>query len=140
VASNPIVNDASKDGLKVTAAVENILDPATKKDLSDRLQLVIENTSGETLRDLEVFYEMTDKKTSQTEGYHQKLTGLEIPAGETATVYFDNESGPRHYPENKFSIYRTSKNEVAFTIEVSAPGYKPATAETFKEVGNEGAE
>lgn len=135
VSSNPIKNDSTKQGLKVTAAVENIVDPVTDKALEDRLQITIENTSSETLTDLEVFYEMTDSKTQVTEGYYQKLTGFELAPGETGAVYFVNEPGAGNYPENEFSIYRTSKNEVKFTVEVSAQGFKPATTEAVKEPG-----
>lgn len=139
--SNPIVNDATAEGLKITAAVENNVDPVTKKNLSDRLQIEIENTSEVVLRDLEIFYEMTDSTTKQTEGYYQQLTGFQIPPGEHGTVYFDGESGYGHYPENAFSLYRTSKNEVVFSIQVSAPGYKLATTEAAKAPGGEeGAE
>jgi hypothetical protein len=109
----------------------------TEQDISDRLQLLIENTTSETLTDLEVFYEMTDTRSKETESYYQKLSGFSLAPGEKGTVYFDNEAGPGHYPENAFSLYRTSKNEVAFTIEVSAPGFQPATAETAKAPGNE---
>jgi hypothetical protein len=136
VAKNPIVNDATKEGLQITAAMaENNVDPATKKDLTDRLQFTIKNTSTETLSDLEVFYQMTDSTTKKTEGYYQKLTGFSLAPGAEGTVYFDNESGPGHYPESKFSLYRTSANEVVISIEVSATGYKPAMGEAVKAVG-----
>jgi hypothetical protein len=136
VAKNPIVNDATKAGLQITAAMaENNVDPATKKDLTDRLQFTIKNTSAETLNDLEVFYQMTDSTTKKTEGYYQKLTGFSLAPGAEGTVYFDNEGGPGHYPESKFSLYRTSANEVVISIEVSAAGYKPAMGEAVKAVG-----
>ena len=136
VAANPIVNTASKAGLEITAAmVENNVDPATKKDMADRLQFTIKNTSSEMLSDLEVYYQMTDSTTKKTEGYYQKLTGLPLAPGAEVTVYFDNETGPGHYPENRYSIYRTSANEVVISIEVSAPGFKPAMGEAMKAVG-----
>jgi hypothetical protein len=134
VATNPIVNDATKEGLQITEALaENNVDPLTKKDLADRLQFTIKNTSTETLGDLEVFYQMTDSTTNKTEGYYQKLTGFSLAPGAEGTVYFDNESGTGHYPENKFSLYRTSANEVVISIEVSAAGYK--MGEAIKAVG-----
>lgn len=78
---------------------------------------------------------MTDAVTKKIEGYYQKLTDFQIKPGETKTIYFDNENSAGHYQENRYSLYRTSKNEVLFTIEVSATGYAPATAETKKAPG-----
>jgi len=136
VANNPIKNTATTEGLKITEAmVENNVDSATKKDLTDRLQVTLENTSATAMGDLEIYYKMTDSVTKKSEGYYQKLTGLTLEPGKTATVYFDNETGAGHYPENKYSIYRTSNNEVVISIEVSSPGFKPATFEVKKATG-----
>ena len=65
----------------------------------------------------------------------QTLDGLVIPAGGEETVFFDNQKGPNHYPENEFSLYRSSTNQVDVAIEVSAPGAKIATATASKEAG-----
>jgi hypothetical protein len=136
VAENPIVNTSTKEGLQIISAmVENNVDPATKKDLSDRLQITIKNTTSETLSDLEVYYQMRDATTQKTEGYYQKLTDFSLAPGAEGTVYFDSETGAGHYPENTFSLYRTSANEVVFSIEVSAAGYAPAMGEAVKAVG-----
>ena len=136
VASNPIVNTATKPGLEITAAMaENNVDPVTKKDIADRLQFTIKNTSQETLSNPEVFYQMTDSVTKKTEGYYQKLNGISLAPGAVTTVYFDSETGAGHYPENQYSIYRTSPNEVVISIELSAQGYKPAMGEAVKAVG-----
>ena len=136
VAANPIVNDATQDGLQITGAMaENNVDPATKKDLTDRLQFTIKNTGTQPVSDPEVYYQMTDSTTKKTEGYYQKLTGLSVAPGAEVTVYFDNVSGPGHYPENAYSLYRTSPNEVVIAIEVSATGYKPAMGQAVKAVG-----
>jgi len=60
---------------------------------------------------------------------------LQLAAGETKTIYFDNQTSAGHYPENKYSLYRSSQNEVDFSIQVSAPGFKPATATAKKAAG-----
>lgn len=136
VASNPIVNDSTKPGLKITsAAVENNVDPATKQDIADRLQIALTNSSTTPMSDIEVYYEMTDTTTGAKEGYYQKLTGFTLAPGETGTVFFDNETGPGHYPENTYSLYRTSKNEVVFAIEASQAGFAPAMGKATKGPG-----
>lgn len=136
VTSNPIVNTATGATLTISkAAVEDNTDPATGKAINDRLQLTLKNTGATALTGLEVYYTMTDIVTGAKEAYYQKLTGLKIPAGAETTVYFDNQNLPGHFPENQFSIYRSSTNEVDFGIQVSAKGAKIATATAVKSTG-----
>jgi hypothetical protein len=138
VDSNPISNTSTDPYLEVTyAALENNVDPATGKAIDDCLEMTLRNTGPTTLTDIEVYYEMTDAATGQKEGYHQPLDGLEIAAGAEETVFFDNQSGPGHYPENEFSIYRGSANQVDVAVQVSAPGAKIATATASKEAGTD---
>jgi len=136
VASNPIANAATAPTLAITyAAVEDNVDPATGKAIDDRLQLTLKNSGSTPLTGIEVYYEMTDIVTGAKEGYYQKLHGLSIPAGQDATVFFDNKTDPGHYPENQFSIYRSSTNEVDFAVQASAVGAKIATATAVKAIG-----
>lgn len=136
VTSNPIANTSTTPGLSITyAAVEDNVDPATKAPIDDRLQLTLKNDTASDLTHVEVYYTMLDTKTQATESYYSDLSDLVLPAGKETTVYFDNTGQPGHYPENKFSLYRSSANEVTFTIEVSADGVKPATATATKAVG-----
>ena len=136
VATNPIVNTATQEGLQISGAMaENNVDPVTKKDLTDRLQFTVKNTGTKPVNDPEVYYQMTDATTKKTEGYYQKLTGFSLAPGAEGTVYFDSTNGAGHYPENVYSLYRTSANKVVIAIEVSTTGYKPATGEAVKNVG-----
>ena len=136
VESNPITNTSTNPVLEVTyAALEDNVDPGSGNPVDDCLELTLRNPGTEPLTDVEVYYEMTDVTTGQQEGYHQELDGLEIPPGGEETVFFDNQTGPGHYPENEFSIYRSSTNQVDVTIQVSAPGAKIATATASKEAG-----
>lgn len=136
VPSNPITNTSTASTLVITkAAVEDNVDPATGKAIDDRLQLTLKNTGTAPLTGFEVYYSMTDVVTKQTEGYYQKLDGLSLAAGAETTVYFDKLNQPGHYPENEFSIYRSSTNEVDFAIQVSATGAKVADATAVKSTG-----
>jgi len=138
VDANPITNPSTDPFLEVTyAALEDNVDPATGDAIDDCLELTLSNSGPEPLTDVEVYYEFTDVTTGQTEGYHQPLDGLEIAAGAEETVFFDNQSGPGHYPENEFSIYRSSANQVDVAVQVSAPGAKIATATASKEAGTD---
>lgn len=136
VDTNPIANSSTTAGLSITyAAVEDNVDPDTQKALSDQLELTIDNATSSEATGLEVFYTMTDVTTGQTESYYQDLGSLTIPAKSSTTIYFDGGTGVGHYPENKYSIYRSSSNQVDFTIEVSAAGLKPVTTTATKGVG-----
>lgn len=136
VASNPIVNNSATPNLQITyAAAENNVDPATKNPIGDQLELTLKNSSSTPMSGIEVYYEMTDIVTKAKEAYYQKLNGLIIPAKQESTVYFDNKKQAGHYPENQFSLYRSSQNEVDFKIWVSAPGSKIAQTTAIKSKG-----
>ncbi len=136
VAKNPIVNKSMATGLVITyAAAENNVDPATHNPIADRLQLTLKNVSSKSLSRLEVYYLMTDVVTKAKEGYYQKLTGVTIAPKKSMTVYFDGGKQADHYPENQFSLYRSSQNQVNFKIWVSAPGVKIAQATALKSTG-----
>ncbi len=126
VDSNPIVNASTAPGLTITAAAEDNVDPVTNAPIDDRLQVMLHNDTSQALGSMEIYFVMTDVTTGQSEAYYQELTGLSLAPNSTTTISFDGESGPGHYPENAFSIYRSSKNQVDFTIEVSAAGVQVA--------------
>lgn len=136
VTTNPISNTSTKAGLAITAAMaENNVDPVTKAPEADRLQFTLTNNGSTTITGGEVYYTMKDATTGKSESYYQKLTGLALAPGHSETVYFDNGTGPGHYPENKYSLYRSSTHQVTIAIEASAPGYAPATATATKSPG-----
>lgn len=136
VAANPISNTSTAPGLSIaSAAVEDLVDPATGKAMDDRLQITLANSTSTALTNVEIYYQMTDVTTGQSEGYYMALDGVTIPAQGETTVYFDNGTEPGHFPENTFSLYRTSTNQVDFTIQASAAGVQVATATASKGAG-----
>ena len=136
VETNPISNSSTAKGLSVTyAAVEDNVDPGTQAPIADRLQLTLKNDTSGALTHVEVYYTMEDTTTKAAENYYADLHDLTLPAGQETTIYFDNSGEAGHYPENQFSLYRSSNNEVVFTIEVSADGVQPAYATATKAVG-----
>lgn len=136
VTSNPIKNSSTTPGLSITSAmVEDNVDPATGTAMADRLQLTLKNATSKSLSGLEIFYQQKDGTTGKTESYYQKLDPLTLAPNSETTIYFDNQSGTGHYPENKFSIYRNSTSQVDFSIEASATGMKLAVATAKKSPG-----
>ncbi len=135
VAADPIHNSATAGGLTVSKVMlEDNTDPSGAA-IGDRLQFVIGNDTANPLTGLEVFYTMADATTGAAESYFQPLDGLTVPAKGNVTVYFDNSGTPGHFPENKFSVYRSSVNQVDFTVEVSVAGLKVASATGSKSPG-----
>lgn len=136
IASNPIVNNSTTPGLVVSyVAVENNVDATTHNPIGDQLELTLKNKSATTMTGIEVYFEMTDIVTKAKEGYYQKLNAITIAPNQETTVYFDGKSQLGHYPENQFSLYRSSPNEVDFKIWVSTPGAKIAQATAVKSKG-----
>ncbi|MDI3195039.1 hypothetical protein QK290_11330 [Pseudarthrobacter sp. AL07] len=136
VTKNPIATTGTAPGLTISKAkAEDNTDPQTNAAIPDRLQFTLSNSTPAPISSIEVYYTMTDSATGQTESYYQKLDGLTLAPDTSATVYFDNGNGPGHYTENKYSLYRTSTNEVKISVEAAAPGLAPATATATKAKG-----
>jgi hypothetical protein len=136
VAKNPIVNTSNIVGISITSAmVQDNVDPKTKKAITDRLLVTVVNNGSKPATGFEIFYSMTDSTTKATENYYLPLTGFTLKAGATGYLNFDGKAGVGHYPENKFSLYRSSTNEVKFNIQLSAKGYKIATSSAVKDKG-----
>lgn len=136
VTSNPIQNTSTQPGLTIeNAMAENNVDPSTNQPIPDRLQVTLKNSSAGSLTGFEIFYTMTDAVSHATESYYLPLRDLTLAAGATTTVFFDNERGVHHYAENRYSIYRSSKNKVDIAIEVSAQGVAIAKGTAVKGAG-----
>lgn len=136
VTANPMKTTGTKTGLTITGALaENNVDPKTKAAIPDRLQFDLGNTSSAPVSGLEVYYTMKDTVTGKAESYYQKLDGVTLAPNQHETIYFDNGTGAGHYPENKYSIYRNSTNQVDITITADATGYAAATGTATKAAG-----
>lgn len=135
VATDPIVDDSTTPGLEVTQVLLEDNTDASGADIPDCLQVTISNTSSQEATGLEMYYTMTDATTGASESYYQALDGVTIPAGGTVTVWFDGGSGAGHFPENAYSVYRSSTNEIDFTVEVAASGLQIATGTGVKSAG-----
>ena len=133
---NPIVNNAVAPGFIIASAiVENNTDPVTKLIVSDHLEVALKNTGTQDITNFETYYSVKDLVSKVSDAYYTKLTGFVLKVGETKTFHFDNTSKTNHYPENKYSLYRTSKNAMQFDLMVSTPTYKPQTITIKKDKG-----
>ena len=136
VTENPITNNATAKALAVDSVlVENNVD-ASGKATDDHLEVALANSSADPLTNVEVYYTFSDPKTSETESYYVALPGdFTIPAGGQRVAHFDNSGDPDHFPVNEFSLYATDTNALGVTVQVSADGAAPVTAEVTKDAG-----
>jgi hypothetical protein len=136
IAANPITNTSTAPGLAIVQVlVEDNVDPATGGDAPDHLELLLRNDSAAELSGFVVYYEITDLTTGAKEGYCSALAGFTIAAGAERTAHFDNTGQPDHFPDNEFSLYHQSLNEMQVDVTVSANGVAPQTASVTKDAG-----
>jgi len=136
VAKNPIVNASKVAGISILSAmVQDNVDPTTGKAIPDRLLIKVGNSSTKIASGFEIYYTMVDSVTKQTENYYQMLNGFSVKPKSVAYLNFDGKAGFGHFPENKYSVYRASTNEVKFSILLSAKGFKIANGSAIKAKG-----
>jgi hypothetical protein len=138
VEANPISNTSTAPGLKIDQVlVENNVDPETGNDAPDHLEIALSNETDRELSGFQVYYEITDTVSGAKEGYCSDLTGFTIPPGEQRTVHFDTTGAPDHFPDNEFSLYHSSLNEMQVDVMVSATDVAPQTASVTKDAGGD---
>lgn len=135
-AENPIKNDATQEGFTIVEAlVENNVNPVTKKDADDHLEVTLKNTAGKDLSGFEVYDTILDDATQKKEGYYARLTDFVLHAGETKAFHFDSTAAPDHFLENVNSMYRTNPNAKTFDVIISVSGFEVATIQIKKDAG-----
>ncbi len=133
---NPIANSATGAGIQIVEArVEDNVNPTTKKDAPDHLEVQLKNLTDQTLSSFEVYYSILDTKTDKKEGYYLALTGFTLAPHETTSVHFDGGQGSGHFSENIYSSYRLSGDPKLFDVMISTPLYKPETRAIKKDAG-----
>jgi hypothetical protein len=153
--TNPYASDTDGDGLNdaedpYPAMAENpivetsaIILPVKIKDVrvednqtADHLEITMRNTGTDTLSGFDIYFTITDKIDGSMEGYYVKLDGLEIAAGKSATIHFDNElASPNHYIGNMNGLYGTSANGLVFNLALHANGFAPLVFSVEKAKG-----
>jgi hypothetical protein len=138
VEANPIANASTEPGLTITEVlVENNVDSATGRDAADHLEIALTNETDRELTGFEVYYEITDLVTGDKEAYYCKLSSFTIAPGGSRSVHFDDTGQVDHYPDNPFSLYHLSMNEMQVDVTVSAEGVMPQTASVKKDAGGD---
>ncbi len=138
VTSNPIDNPSTNDVLAIDSVlVENNVD-ASGAAVDDHLEIALSNRGQADLTGIEVFYTFTDPTAGVSESYYAALPdSFVVPAGGRAVAHFDNTGAVGHFPENEFSLYRTSLNALDVTVVVSAPDAAVQTLSVQKDAGGD---
>lgn len=135
-AADPIEASGAPAPFKISEAlVENNYDPATRKDASDHLELLVTNTGDGPLSGFSAYYRIKDVDSGKTEGYFAKLDGFEVAAGGKARIHFDESGVAGHFRSNPNSIYLTSAAAKIFTVNLKADGFAPVAIEIAKDAG-----
>ncbi len=128
-------HSTGSQGFKISAIVENNVDPATGQAAPDHLEITLSNIINKDISNLTVYYSIEDLKTNQKEEYNLNLGNLILKAGETKTIHIDGVNKVDHYPVNKYSLYYLSHDKLQFTIDVNSPGYKGQETIVNKDAG-----
>lgn len=136
VTSNPIKNTSTTEALTIDSVlVENNEDPSGTA-VDDHLEIAVTNSGSAELVAFEVYYTITDPKTSEAESYYTKLPGsFSVAPGASRVIHFDNTGEADHFPTNQYSLYYTDANALEVSVEVSATDSAPQTLTVAKDAG-----
>jgi hypothetical protein len=136
VTSNPIKNTSTTQALTIDSVlVENNVD-ASGAAVDDHLEISVGNNGSADLTAFEVYYMITDPKTSEAESYYSKLpTSFTVAPGASRVIHFDNTGEADHFPANQYSLYYTDTDALNVTVEVSATDSAPQTLTVTKDAG-----
>lgn len=114
--------------------VENNVDPATKKDAHDHLEIQVFNDGAADLSGLTVYYTLTDADSGAKESYvyHPQVT---VSAGGEARIHVDDGTAPGHLQANPNSLYVTSMAGKHVTVSVQADVFTAVQGAIEKDPG-----
>jgi hypothetical protein len=136
VTANPITNTATTQSLTIDSVLVENNEDASGKAVDDHLEIAVTNTRTTELSGFEVYYTITDPKTSDAESYYTRLPAdFAIAGGDSRLIHFDNTGAADHFPVNQYSLYYTDPNALDVTVEVSAADSAPQTATVAKDAG-----
>jgi hypothetical protein len=140
--ANPIAQQGKAGGPTIESAkVEDNFDPATKKSVSDHLEVAIKNPGTASLQGLQIFYSVKDSTTGKIESYYRNFEGFNMPAGATTVLHLDDAGSPNtssassHFRANPNALLYKSQNAKTLTVQIASKGYAPSTVSIKKDAG-----
>lgn len=114
--------------------VENNVDPATKTDAPDHLEIQVFNDGAADLTALTMYYTLTDADSGAKEAYVFRPQ-VTVPAGGEARIHVDEGTAPGHLRANPNSLYVTSLAGKHVTVLVQADGFAAVQGAVEKDPG-----
>ena len=136
VESNPIKNSSTTQALTIDSVLVENNEDASGSAVDDHLEISVTNSGDAELAAFEVYYTITDPKTSDSEAYYAKLpTSFTVAPGASRVIHFDNTGAADHFPVNQYSLYYTDTNALDVAVQVSAVDSAPQTLTVAKDPG-----
>lgn len=142
------IPDAGKSGGLVirSAKVEDNMDPKTRRDVADHLEIELRNPGTSEIRGVQVFFTIKDDKGPAMESYYRSLPGFTVKAGSSRALHFDLKgatdlaAATDHFRSNENSMLYKTPNSKTVTVKVAAEGYAPSRVTIKKDEGMEVAD
>jgi hypothetical protein len=139
------IPDSGKPGGPVirSAKVEDNMDPKTRKDVADHLEIDVRNPGATEIKGLQVFFTIRDDKGPAMESYYRKLPGFSVKAGATRALHFDLKGATDpaaetdHFRSNENSMIYKTPNAKTVAIKIAPEGYAPSRLTIKKDEGME---
>jgi hypothetical protein len=142
--ADPIPDAGKSGGLVIRSAkVEDNMDPKTRRDVADHLEIELRNPGTNEIKGLQVFFSIKDDKGPTMESYYRNLPGFTIKAGGSRALHFDLKgatdwtAATDHFRSNENSMLYKTPNSKTVTIKVAADGYAPSHVTIKKDEGME---
>lgn len=120
---------------------EDNFNPITKKDVSDHIELGLQNSSDLDITGIEVFLNIEDTKDGVVEQYYRHLTHYKLAAHANSTLHFeidgvtDWQTAQQHVRMNPNSIFYRSTAAKNITVQVVTEGGRSAIRKIHKDEG-----
>lgn len=142
------IPDAGQSGGLVirSAKVEDNMDPKTRRDVADHLEIELRNPGASEIKGLRVFFTIKDDKGPTMESYYRNLPAFTIKAGGSRALHFDLKgttdwnAATDHFRSNENSMLYKTPNSKTVTVKVAADGYAPSRVTIKKDEGMEEAD
>jgi hypothetical protein len=142
--ADPIPDAGKSGGLVIRSAkVEDNMDPKTRRDVADHLEIELRNPGASEIKGLQVFFTIKDDKGPTIESYYRSLPGFTVNAGSSRALHFDLKgatdwaAATDHFRSNEHSMLYKTPNSKTVAIKVAVDGYAPSRVTIKKDEGME---
>jgi len=120
---------------------EDNFNPNSKKDVSDHIEIALQNSSDLDITGIQVFLTIEDVTKGETEQYYRNLSHYNLPAHANSTLHFDIDGSTdwqragQHMRMNPNSIFYRSSAAKNITVQVVSEGGRSNIRKIHKDEG-----